>query len=80
MAEMWQLSPETLANERLSMRIAFTGSSVVYKQTHVVSPPKMPVPLKRMYIHNANIPRAEISTFVPSCPPPPPYVTHHDKA
>ena len=34
---------------------------------HMVSPPQMPVPLKRMY--NANIPRAEITTFVPSCPP-----------
>ena len=33
----------------------------------VVSPPQMPVPLKHMY--NANIPRAEITTFVPSCPP-----------
>ena len=32
-----------------------------------VSPPQMPVPLKRMY--NADIPRAEITTFVPSCPP-----------
>ena len=35
--------------------------------THMVSPPQMPVLLKRMY--NANIPRAEITTFVPSCPP-----------
>ena len=34
---------------------------------YIVSPPQMPVPLKRMY--NANIPRAEITTFVPSCPP-----------
>ena len=34
---------------------------------HMVSPPQMPVPLKRMY--NANIPRAEITIFVPSCPP-----------
>ena len=34
---------------------------------HMVSPPQMPVPLKHMY--NANIPRAEITTFVPSCPP-----------
>ena len=34
---------------------------------HVVSPPQMPVLLKRMY--NANIPRAEITTSVPSCPP-----------
>ena len=34
---------------------------------HKVPPPQMPVPLKRMY--NANIPRAEITTFVPSCPP-----------
>ena len=33
----------------------------------MVSPPQMPVPLKRMY--NANIPRAKITTFVPSCPP-----------
>ena len=33
----------------------------------MVSPPQMSVPLKRMY--NANIPRAEITTFVPSCPP-----------
>ena len=33
----------------------------------MVSPHQMPVPLKRMY--NANIPRAEITTFVPSCPP-----------
>ena len=33
----------------------------------MVSPPQMPVPLKHMY--NANIPRAEITTFVPSCPP-----------
>ena len=44
----------------------------------MVSPPQMPVPLKRMY--NVNIPRAEITTFVPSCPPPPPYVTNHNKA
>ena len=36
-------------------------------QVNEVSPPQMPVPLKRMY--NANIPRAEITTFVPSCPP-----------
>ena len=43
----------------------------------MVSPPQMPVPLKRMY--NVNIPRAEITTFVPSCPPPP-YVTNHNKA
>ena len=35
--------------------------------SHMVSPPQMPVLLKRMY--NANIPRAEITTFVPSCPP-----------
>ena len=35
--------------------------------THMVSPPQMPVPLKRMY--NANIPRAKITTFFPSCPP-----------
>ena len=32
----------------------------------MVSPPQMPVPLKHMY--NANIPRAEITTVVPSCP------------
>ena len=37
------------------------------KEIHVVSPPQMPVPLKRMY--NANILRAEITTFVPNCPP-----------
>ena len=35
--------------------------------TPMVSPPQMPVPLKRMY--NANIPRSEITTFVPNCPP-----------
>ena len=38
-----------------------------YRNVYGVSPPQMPVPLKRMY--NANIPRAEIITFVPSCPP-----------
>ena len=43
--------------------------------THMVSPPQMPVPLKHMY--NANIPRSEITTFVPSCPP---FVTPHNKA
>ena len=32
----------------------------------MVSPPQMPVSLKRMY--NANILRAEITAFVPSCP------------
>ena len=36
----------------------------------------MPVSLKRVY--NANIPRAEITTFVPNCPPPH-HVTHHNK-
>ena len=35
--------------------------------THMVSTPQMPVSLTRMY--NANISRAEITTFVPSCPP-----------
>ena len=33
----------------------------------MVSPPQMPVPSKRMY--NANIPRAEITTFVLAAPP-----------
>ena len=43
--------------------------------THMASPPQMPVQLKRMY--NANILRAEITTFVRNYPP---YVTHHNKA
>ena len=37
------------------------------RRPYMVSPPQMPVPLKRMY--NANILRAEITTFVPNCPP-----------
>ena len=41
--------------------------SDLWIQCYEVSPPQMPVPLKRMY--NANIPRAEITTFVPSSPP-----------
>ena len=44
-----------------------TLPSHCYCVGYKVSPPQMPVPLKRMY--NANIPRAEITTFVPSCPP-----------
>ena len=46
-----------------------TTLTQVTPHTHIpmVSPPQMPVPLKRMY--NANIPRADITTFVPSCPP-----------
>ena len=42
--------------------------------THMVSPPEMPVPLKGMY--NANIPMAEMTTFVHSCCPPPPPMLH----
>ena len=37
------------------------------KRSYRVSPPQMPVQLKRIY--NANIPGAEITTFVPSSSP-----------
>ena len=43
------------------------GLTLCASGTIKVSPPQMPVLLKRMY--NANILRAEITTFVPSCPP-----------
>ena len=52
--EKFQL--DKIQNGRLSAIIHF----------HMVSPPQMPVPLKRMY--NANIQRDEITTFVPNCP------------
>ena len=56
----------SLAEKHLILEGEFNVPDIHW-ETYKVSPPQMPVPLKHMY--NANIPRAEITTFVPSCPP-----------
>ena len=57
---LWARSPPTSVLPKFEI-------SQAENTIHQVSPPQMPVPLNRM--SNAIIPRAEITTFVPSCPP-----------